>query len=242
MGSRGRLSKAGLTILGVVLAGVGTVSAVRAQTTQIFTDGFESGDVSRWSAARALGSAALEVDGAAAMGGSSSVFGLEVTGGGRAWVESREPDRESTVGLFFFFDPDNWEMLPRARVDILRLYGPGRRHHLRLVLRRAGPGMFRLGLQVRGNRGGYESIGGGLVLAGGENLVEVEWQAASGPNATDGSAALYLNGVLEAREPTLANGRLDVRTIQLGILGGNVGQTRGSFYLDDFSAFRTLAP
>ena len=240
MSSGVRLSVFSLTLLGAVLVAMGSAGEVCAQGAGIFTDGFESGDVSAWSAARELGGASLEVNGAAAMGGSA--FGLEVTGGGRAWVETREPDRESSVGLIFFLDPDNWEMQARTRVDILRLYGPGRRHHLRLVLRRAGPGLFRLGLQVRGNRGGYEPIGGGLVLAGGENLVEVEWQAASGPNATDGSAALYLNGELEAREPTLENGRLDVRTIQLGILGGNVGQTRGSFYLDDFQAFRTLAP
>ncbi len=241
MGSGVRLSMFSLTVLGAVLVAMGSAGTAGAQT-QIFADGFESGDVAAWSAARALGSASLEVNESAAMGGPGSVFGLEVTGGGRAWVETRDPDRESTVSVSFFFNPDNWEMLARARVDILRLYGPGRRHHLRLVLRRAGPGLFRLGLLVRGNRGSYEPIGGGLVLAGGENLVEVEWQAASGPNATDGSAALYVNGELEAREPTLANGRLDVRTIQLGILGGNVGRTRGSFYLDDFQSFRTLAP
>ena len=104
----------------------------------IFTDGFESGDLSAWSVAREQIPGALAVTGAAAM--NETDFGLEVAAGGVAWVASQAPQRETDSGMFWFFSEDNWEMLGDARVDILRLYGPGRRHHLRLVLRRTPAG------------------------------------------------------------------------------------------------------
>lgn len=228
----------GLTILAFLIVFAGAVPA--GAQSQIFADGFESGDLSSWSFVGEQIPGSLEVNAAAAMGGSD--FGLEVAGGGRAWVESRHPDREREVFVSFFFDPNNWEMLARGRVDVLRFTAQGRRHHLRLVLQRGATGQLRLGLFVRGNRGRYQAIGGGPVIAGQENLIEVAWQAASSRNGQDGSATLWINGELEASEPSLANGRLDVRSIQMGLVGGNTHATRGSFFLDDYSSFRTLAP
>ncbi len=214
---------------------------VAAQTTNlIFADGFESGDLSSWSAVREQRPGSLQVNPAAALDGTGN--GLEVRGGSRAWLLSRHDQPESGVRVFFFFDPDNWEMVLKARAEILRFYARGNRHHLSLVLRRAGEGLFRLGLVVRGNRGRYEPIGSGLVMSGEANFVEIEWQAASSPAGSDGSAALWINGELEANEPSIANGQLDVRAIQVGLVGGNVGATRGSFYFDEFESFRTLAP
>ena len=237
-GSRVSSFRPGFLVVAVV-AGVLLPAAAWSQAL-IFTDGFESGDLAAWSAVRETSAGLLTVTPAAALG--SPAFGLEVAAGGRAWLESRQPDRESEVFASFLFNPDNWEMLPRARVEILRFHARGGRHHLRLVLGQAGPGLFRINLQVRGNQGGYQTIGGGPVLAGAANRIEVHWRAASAPNATDGSATLFINGELEAREPTLANGRLDVRAIRLGTVAGQTGATRGSYYLDDFASFRTLAP
>jgi hypothetical protein len=221
--------------VGAALAGIGGPAGAQ---TQIFADGFESGDTAAWFRTREQIPGSLTVNAAAAMNGSG--LGLEVAAGGAAWVETRDADREKGVFVSFFFSENNWEMLVRARAEILRFNAQGRRDHLRLVLQRS-PGGLRVGLLVRGNRGGYQLIGSGVVLPG-ENLIEVEWQAASTPNGTDGSATLWINGELEAREPTLANGRLDVRSMQLGLLGGNLAATRGSYYLDDFASFRTLAP
>ena len=218
------------------LAGIGAPALAQAL---IFADGFESGDLSSWSVTREQRPGSLSVNGAAAMSGTG--FGLEVAAGGVAWVASQEPEREKGVFASFFFSPDNLELVVKARAEIFRLYGPGRRHHLRLVLQQS-PGGLRIGLLVRGNRGRYELIGGGLVPSGQESLIEVEWRAASTPNGTDGSATLWINGELEAREPSVANGRLDVRTMQLGLLGGNLRATGGSFYVDEFASFRTLAP
>ena len=223
----------------VVTAGLLLPAAGSAQA-QIFTDGFESGDTASWSVVREQSPGLLAVTPGAALG--SPLFGLEVAAGGRAWVESRHPDRETEVYASFFFDPDNWEMIVKARVELLRFQSRGNRSHLRLVLGQTETGLFRLVLQVRGNRGRFQTIGGGPVLAGAANLVEVHWTAASAPDATDGSAALYINGELEAQEPTLGNGRLDVRAILLGTVAGRTSGTRGSYYLDDFASFRTLAP
>lgn len=73
------------------------------------------------------------------------------------------------------------------------------------------------------------------------NLVEVQWRAASTPGGADGSAALLINGVLEARAPNLMNGQFDVRSIQLGVMRAPDAQTMGSLYFDTFESFRLPA-
>ncbi len=235
MRNRAKRSIFSLPIIAIAL--LAAAGASEAQTTDsIFADGFESGDTSRWSVA--LGG--VDVNATAALGGSN--FGLEVPGGTRSGLETREPDRETTVRVQFLLDPNTFELRRNQRIEILRFYAQGRRHHLRLVLRQNAAGDKRLGLMVRGNRGGYDLIGGGPVTPGLDNVVKVLWEAATSRNGNDGSAALFLNGEMEANEPTLANGRLDVRAIQIGLLGGNAGATRGSYYLDDFASFRTLSP
>jgi hypothetical protein len=212
--------------------GLGTVSVAQVQGL-IFADGFESGDTSAWFRTREQTPGALDVNTAAAMAGST--YGLEVAADGIAWVETREPDRERDLKVSFFFNPDNIELIPGARIDILRFYGKGRRHHLRLVLRGAGPGLFRLALLVRGNSGRYQEIGSGLVVAGAENLIEVDWRAASTRNGTNGSAALWINGELEANEPSIANGRLDVRSVRLGSVA--LASTQNPEFVPDVAGF-----
>ncbi len=224
------------TVAFLAILALALLAAADAQpTNQIFTDGFESGDTSAWGHVRGD----LDVNESAAMEG---LFGLEVPGGSRSSLVTREPDRETTVLVSFFFDPNNIEIGPRRGVEILRFSAQGRRHHLRLVLRQDAAGEHRLALMVRGNRGRYDRIGGGIVTPGQANLVEVAWEAATRRNGNDGSAALFLNGEMEAHEPTISNGRLDVRAIQIGLRGRNVRASRGSYYLDDFQSFRTLAP
>ena len=226
-------------VLAFHLCALLVASAALAQS-QIFTDGFESGNLASWSRSREQVPGSLQVNDSAAMGDSD--FGLEVVANGYAFVLDDSPNGETVYRASFLFRPDTLRLRTGARVEILRLYSRGGRHHVRLALQQVDPGRFAVHLLVRGNRGSYDFIGSGFVDRGAETEIELLWTAATTRNGFDGSVALSIDGVPAAQEPTVANGRLDVRAVRLGLVAGRVGGATGSMDFDDFASFRTLSP
>jgi hypothetical protein len=67
------------------------------------------------------------------------------------------------------------------------------------------------------------------------HVIEVDWQAATGPGANDGSLALYLDGVLKETVSGLDSDTQVVNTLKMGFtsrLGGK--NISGTFYMDEF--------
>ncbi len=77
-----------------------------------------------------------------------------------------------------------------------------------------------------------------ILVPAGWNEVEMRWNAAAGT----GSLLVRLNGGAAVGLTGLANAAGSIDDARLGAVSGEPTMTSGSFYLDSFESFRTLAP
>lgn len=204
---------------------------------QIFTDGFESGDLSAWRNTRDPGAPTLFVT---PMGALNGFWSLRAFATDRGFLVDTTPNSETVYRAGFLFHPDTLNLRRGARLTILSLLDANNREHTKLVV---APGRrkfltFRLYTRERGT--GYGLIGSGRVPRGRISRVQLEWAAAADDN--DGLVRLKVNRNIVAQDTELDNSTLGVDRIRFGLIGRVPAAASGSFYLDDFASFRTLAP
>jgi RHS repeat-associated protein len=84
--------------------------------------------------------------------------------------------------------------------------------------------------------------GGGTIatswydLTSGWHAIEVQFQAAGTEGANDGTASLYLDGVLKQTLTGIDNDTLSVDSVRMGAVYGIDTGTRGTIYFDDFDS------
>ncbi len=110
----------------------------------------------------------------------------------------------------------------------------------RVVLRRnAAPAENRLVIQARDNvAGGLVEFPEELTVPAGYNFVNVWWRTGDGK----GQFMVSVNGAPSIGFVNLENGTGRIDEVKVGFVDGTSATTTGSYYLDDFSSFRTLAP
>ncbi len=226
------------SLVAAVLLGLAIPTAALGQNEQIFADGFESGDTSAWSKAKRP--RRLEVNTDAALEG---VFGLEVLAGGRpAWLLSKHPKREKDILISLLIQPHTVQIPEEFPVTLLQLIHRRKRVHVSLQLEQTAANRFKVNLYAGGDTGDPEFVGGGTIRRNRTSLVELVWQRALAPGAMTGGAALIVNGKLAAQDLSLDNDGLRIDRVRLGALIDPLAGTTGTYYLDDFQSFRTLAP
>ena len=218
--------------------GSGTAIVGQRFGTVLFADGFESGDVSAWSASMGpLG--ALWVYPFAAM--RSSAFGLQAS------VETTQPlfvqddsplDEPRYRARFHFdtngFDPGESQDRRRVRLFIAFEENPTRRLAA-IVLRRLDGQFSLMGRARRDDDTQHNS--GFFPIADGPHVVELDWKRASGPGVSDGSFELWLDGISVHSTTTLDNARSAVDFVRLGALSPKVG-TDTALFFDEFVSRR----
>lgn len=224
------------TWLGIMtLATLCAVSA-KAQNQLIFADGFESGDTSAWSKHRNPN--AVDVNQDNPFGGNSS---LEVmSGNGRGWVQDNTPKREDDYLAEFHINPGDLELRRGRKLEILRVIGGGK--HLRLSLVQIKKNRFEVRLRVRQNNGKYRKVSTGAVRRNDWTKVSVLWVRAGTNGLNRGYTGLFIDNRLQGERTDLDNDIFEIDKVRFGLPGSAKVATFGSYYLDDFSSFRTLAP
>jgi hypothetical protein len=202
----------------------------------VFTDGFESGDISRW--AGATGSDALAVSAAAAQAGSA--FGLQARlDGGDVYVQDDSPVDEPRYRARLVFDPNGFDPGEAQRHLRVRLFmafaeGPSRRVLLVVVRRRNGE----YGVMARGRLDDGRRVDTGFFpITDAPHAVEVDWLRATTPGASDGALRMWIDGVAQATVPDLANYSGAVDYARMGALGVKGGAS-GTLYADEFESRR----
>jgi hypothetical protein len=72
--------------------------------------------------------------------------------------------------------------------------------------------------------------------------IEVEWQKASGAGTGDGIIRVRVDGGAWAERTTVKSAGQEIFGCRLGAFTAIDSESTGSYYLDDFQSFRTLAP
>ena len=200
---------------------------------EIFTDGFESGSLSAWSARKNEGD--LLVNGDSALAGG---YGLEAIADDTAprYVTDWSPMAEKEYHVRFVFDPNSLTMLDaRSHVMFQALSGSSK------VIAR---------VELRYKSLNYELRSGVLTDANqwlntgwwyiddGPQVIELDWRAASRPDTSDGSLTMRINEEPAEILDGIYNSLQQVDLAQLGLVVGVDSGTLGSMRFDAFESRR----
>jgi hypothetical protein len=205
---------------------------------RIFADGFDSGDLSAWTAVSTdNGDVRASAEGALA----GSAYGLETVVDDTQALHVRDatPDDERRYRARFYFDPNGFdpgEAAGHFRVNLfMALDETPVRRVLQIVLRRQG-GVYSLrGRVILDDETRAETPF--VTITDAPHVVELDWIRASAPGANDGSFEMWIDGVPTPPLTGLDNDLYGVDLARLGAMVVKPGAS-GTIYFDRFDSRR----
>ena len=203
----------------------------------IFADGFESGNLSAWTAnSNDLGD--LSVSSAAALVGSQGMQAL-IDDANTIYVTDDTPNAEPRYRARFYFDPNSISM------------ASGNAHFIFKGFMGTSTSTEALRVEFRNSAGAYQ-IRAALMLDGGttwvntnwftisdaSHFVELDWRAAAGVGANNGGLTLWIDGTQQADLTGADNDTWRVDRARMGALTGIDAGTSGTCYFDAFESRR----
>jgi RHS repeat-associated protein len=211
-----------------------TATATHTPDDLIFTDGFESGDVSAWSASATDGGD-LSVTGGAALAGS---YGLQAVldDNTAIYVQDDTPSAEARYRARFAFDPNGLGMGQNESHPVLRAYTASGATAADVFLNYRDGG-YRLGAAVGKDSGGTQPSGY-VSLTDAAHVIELDWRAATAAGANDGNVTVWLDGTQVISLTGIDNDTQRVDRVRLGAIAGIDANTRGTYSFDGFVSRR----
>lgn len=203
----------------------------------IFSDGFESGNLSAWSGKLTdLGD--LMVTSAAALEGTKGMR-ARVDDNNSIYVQDDSPKNENHYNASFRFDPHS---VPMANMDTLTIF---------TGLDSTSSGFVpALRIEVRYAAGSYQIAAGArnddltwistifFNISDAPHEIEVEWDAATAPGSNDGRLRLKIDGLLKGNRTGIFNEKFRIDRARLGAVAYIDNGTRGIYYFDSFESYR----
>jgi hypothetical protein len=202
----------------------------------IFSDGFESGDLSGWTSnLNDLGD--LSVTTAAAMVG---VNGLQavIDDNTAIYVTDETPNAEKRYRARFYFDPNGISMSSGDAHSLFIGYMGTGTYVVTVEFRYTTSGGYQLrtGTALDSNAWSYTSW---YPITDDKHAVEIDWQASNAPLANSGSLAFWIDGVQKANLANLDTDTRQIDRVQLGAVYALDTGTRGTEYFDAFESRRS---
>lgn len=199
----------------------------------IFSDSFESGDLSTWSSSVTNGGA-LAVSPAAALSGDQ---GLQATiqDNTSIYVLDDRPLAESRYRARFYFDPNSILMANGDDHSIFQAYN-GSVQMTRVLLRFSG-GNYQLRAGAFDD-GGTWIPANWITISDAPHLLELDWGAATAPGQSNGFLKFWVDGVPMASLTQIDNDTHRIERVRLGAASGVDAGTRGVYYFDAFVSNR----
>jgi hypothetical protein len=203
----------------------------------IFEDGFESGDLTRWSAAATNG-VDLNVGGSGAMAGTLGGLQAFVNDTNALFVQDDTPTAENRYRARFYFDPNGFdpgESQSHFRTRILIAFDDSGLRVITLVLKRQA-GAYSVQGRVRLNDGSRADTGF-FPIADGPHFFEVDWIRSAGPGIANGLFTLRIDNVAVSTLLDLDNDSIPVDFVRMGALSIKTG-AGGTLFYDQFESRR----
>jgi len=200
----------------------------------IFSDGFESGNLSAWSSS-VINGGDLSVSSSAALTGSNGLQAV-INDNNAIYVANDTPNAEPRYRARFYFDPNSIVMADRDAFYLLYGYSGTSTAILRVELRMF-KGSYQLRAALRNDGNGWTSSGW-TNASDAPQVIELDWRAATGLDLLDGSLALWLDGTQVANITAIDNDTRRIDQIQFGAVSEIDTGTRGTLYFDAFESRR----
>jgi hypothetical protein len=193
----------------------------------IFKDGFESGNLSAWSAS-VTNSGNLSVNANAALVGGN---GLQAafTNTSAMYLRDDSPNAEARYRARFYFDPNSISMANGSYIYLLTGRDPANAVILYIQFYSSSPGYQ---LRARAHDTGLASFLNTpyVTITDAVHLVELDW-------GNDGHLSFWVDGVQQASLTGIQNSGYVMDTVRVGA-GYMSGTISGAFYLDAFESRR----
>ena len=204
----------------------------------IFADGFQTGDLSRWSAASADGGD-LSVSPSAAL--ALTVNGLRGVVDDRAglFVQDDSPAGEDSFHARFHFDPNGFdpgEAAGRFRTRIFLAFSenPARRLATVVLRRMGGAYAVMASCRLDNLRQAATSF---VPITDAPHAIEIEWRRASSPLLPDGSCRLFVDGEPAGLLGGLDNDLRGIDFVRMGALSVR-DAAAGTLFWDEYHSRR----
>ena len=205
----------------------------------LFEDGFESGDLSRWSSASTDGFD-LSVSGPASMAGTPAGLQAFVNDTNALFVQDDTPNAENRYRARFYFDPNGFdpgEAQSHFRTRIFIGFDVSGIRLITFVLKRQA-GAYSVAGRVRRNDGTRADTGF-FPITDGPHFFEFDWIRSSAPGASDGSFTLRIDNAPVSVLTLLDNDASPVDFVRMGALSIKTGAA-GTLYYDQFESRRQV--
>jgi hypothetical protein len=206
----------------------------------IFEDGFESGDLTRWSSA-STGGGDVSVTGGAALANTAHGMQAVVNDTAGIYVQDDSPSAEIHYRARLYFDTNGFdpgEAQSHFRTRIFIAFDGLSQRQITIVLKRQS-GQYSVEGRARLNDGTRADTGF-ITVPAGENFVEVAWNRASRNGISDGDFSLNVDGdaetaiTLTGLDTSLGN----VEFARMGAMSVKTGAA-GTLFFDQFESRRT---
>jgi RHS repeat-associated protein len=194
---------------------------------KLFSDGFESGNISTWSGNVPDGSSLTVTTGAAIVG----TKGLQtaITDNNDKYVYDSQLSNEPRYRVRFYFDPNSLSM---ANLDTFTLFSAVNQATIEL---RYAAGDYQVHATII-NDAGVTVNTAWVTITDGPHALELDWKASSAVGANDGSLYFWVDGIPQGSFTTIDNDTCRVNSVQMGAFGGVDTGTRGSVFFDGFES------
>ena len=200
----------------------------------IFSDGFESGNLSAWSTAVSDGGD-LSASAAAALVEAQGLQAV-IDDNNAVYLTDLSPEAEPRYRARFYFDPNSIGMANNDRHLIFTGYQGASTMLVQLELRFYG-GTYYLRAYALDDTAVWRYTGW-IPIADATQAVEIDWQAGSAPGANDGHLTLWIDGLQKTSLAALDNDTRRIDQVRLGAISGIDAGTRGAYYFDAFASRR----
>ena len=200
----------------------------------IFADGFETGNLSAWSANTTDGGD-LSVTTAAALIGANGLQAV-LDDNISIYVTDDSPSAEPSYRVRFYFDPNTITMA-NGNAHFLFYGYTGTSIVVTRVEFRRSSGVYQLRAALR-NDGSTFTNTSWFTISDAPHYVELDWRASTGPGANNGGLTLWIDGTQQANLTGIDNDTRRIDRVQLGAVAGVDSGTRGTYYFDAFESRR----
>jgi RHS repeat-associated protein len=212
-----------------------TPTATQSASDLIFADGFESGNLTAWTSST-TDAGDLSVTAAAALKGNQGMQAV-IDDNNTIYVTDDSPNAEPRYRARFYFDPNSITMASGDAHFIFKGFMGTSTEVLRVEFRQSS-GTYQIRAALV-NDGTAWTNTNWFTMSDASHSIELDWQAATGAGANNGSLTLWIDGT---QQPSLSGVDNDTRRIdrvRLGALTGVDTGTRGTYYFDAFESRRT---
>jgi hypothetical protein len=200
----------------------------------IFSDSFETGDLSGWSSSTTDGGD-LSVSPSAALAGNQGLLAT-VDDNNPIYVVDDSPNAEPLYQARFSFDPNSIAMVAGNSHFILGGYSGASRVVLRIGFRFAN-GVYSLNAGILSDSSTWVNTNW-FPISDAPHIIELDCLAASATGANNGSLAFWIDGTQLAAITGIDNDTWRTDRVEFGALSGMDSGTRGSYFFDAFESWR----